>query len=46
VLLDGTVKVGTIDELSREPDPWIHDYFHGPRARAASRASTTQQPTG
>jgi phospholipid/cholesterol/gamma-HCH transport system ATP-binding protein len=46
VLLDGKVKVGTIDELSREPDPWIHDYFHGPRARAASRASTTQQPTG
>lgn len=46
VLLDKRVKVGTIDELSREPDPWIHDYFHGPRARAAHGASTQHEPKG
>jgi phospholipid/cholesterol/gamma-HCH transport system ATP-binding protein len=27
---------GTLDELLRNQDPWIHDYFHGPRARAAA----------
>jgi phospholipid/cholesterol/gamma-HCH transport system ATP-binding protein len=46
VLLDKRVKVGTIAELSREPDPWINDYFHGPRARAAQDASTAQGTTG
>ena len=43
VLLDKRVKVGTIDALSSEPDPWIRDYFHGPRARAAQHGSTTHQ---
>ncbi len=43
VLLDKRVKVGTIDSLSSEPDPWIRDYFHGPRARAAQHGSTTHQ---
>ena len=46
VLLDKRVKVGTIDELSAEPDAWIRDYFHGPRARAAQRASTAHRTTG
>ena len=44
VLLDKRVKVGTIDELLREPDPWIHDYFHGPRARAAQHGASPNQP--
>jgi len=35
VLLDKRIKVGTMDSLRRETDPWIHEYFHGPRARAA-----------
>ena len=26
---------GTIPELLKVDDPWIHEYFHGPRARAA-----------
>jgi phospholipid/cholesterol/gamma-HCH transport system ATP-binding protein len=38
VLVDNRVKIGTMDELLRDPDPWIHAYFHGPRARAALAA--------
>ncbi|HSR72540.1 MAG TPA: ABC transporter ATP-binding protein [Kiloniellales bacterium] len=36
VLIDKRVKVGTIESLMREPDPWIQDYFRGPRGRAAA----------
>lgn len=35
VLVDKRVIVGTVDEMVQETHPWIHDYFHGPRARAA-----------
>ena len=35
VLVDRKIKLGTIETLSRDPDPWIHDYFCGPRGRAA-----------
>jgi phospholipid/cholesterol/gamma-HCH transport system ATP-binding protein len=45
VLLDKRVRVGTLDEISREPDPWIRAYFHGPRARAAQRGSTQHRTT-
>ena len=38
VLLDKKIKVGTISELSKEPDPWIKEYFGGPRGRAATRS--------
>ena len=37
-LVDKRVKVGTIDSLVKEPDPWIRDYFGGPRGRAALRS--------
>lgn len=36
VLLNKQVKVGSISELMSLPDPWINDYFRGPRGRAAS----------
>ena len=36
VLIGKRVKVGTIEALLREPDPWIQEYFNGPRGRAAS----------
>ncbi len=39
VLIDKRVKVGTIDELMREPDTWIQEYFRGPRGRAAEQAA-------
>ncbi len=40
VLIDKRVKVGTIEALLREPDPWIQDYFNGPRGRAAADTAT------
>ena len=36
VLVDKRIVTGSIDSLEHDPHPWIHDYFHGPRARAAS----------
>ncbi|MEQ8397842.1 ATP-binding cassette domain-containing protein [Thalassobaculum sp.] len=38
VLVNGRVVVGTMAELVGNPDPWIQEYFHGPRARAAFKA--------
>jgi phospholipid/cholesterol/gamma-HCH transport system ATP-binding protein len=38
VLVDKTVKIGTIDELRADSHPWIHAYFEGPRGRAAANA--------
>ena len=36
VLVEGKVLVvGTIEELLRVDHPWVVEYFHGPRARAA-----------
>ena len=35
VLVDKKIRVGTLAEHLRDPQPWIHAYFHGPRGRAA-----------
>jgi phospholipid/cholesterol/gamma-HCH transport system ATP-binding protein len=35
VLVNQTLKVGTIAEVMRDKDPWIQEYFSGPRGRAA-----------
>ena len=36
VLARGKVLVtGTLDEMAQQEDPWVHSYFHGPRAHAA-----------
>ena len=34
-LVDARVKVGTVESLMDDPHPWIQDYFHGVRGRAA-----------
>ena len=34
VLVEKKIKTGTIEELRKDPDPWIQDYFSGPRGRA------------
>lgn len=34
-LIDKKVLVGTMQELMQADHPWLHEYFHGPRARAA-----------
>ncbi|MEP5577157.1 MAG: ATP-binding cassette domain-containing protein [Erythrobacter sp.] len=39
VLADGQViAIGTIPQLLESDHPWIHEYFNGPRGRAASAA--------
>jgi phospholipid/cholesterol/gamma-HCH transport system ATP-binding protein len=35
VLVDKKIKTGTIDELRKDPTPWIQEYFSGPRGHAA-----------
>ncbi|MDF1749600.1 MAG: ABC transporter ATP-binding protein [Alphaproteobacteria bacterium] len=35
-LVDKKVTVGTMAQLMESDNPWLQEYFHGPRARAAS----------
>jgi phospholipid/cholesterol/gamma-HCH transport system ATP-binding protein len=35
VLVDRRITLGTLQSLRQNPHPWIHEYFTGPRARAA-----------
>ncbi|MGE0734941.1 MAG: ABC transporter ATP-binding protein [Alphaproteobacteria bacterium] len=35
VLVDKRARVGTIQEHMKDDHPWIREYFHGPRGRAA-----------
>ena len=44
VLIDKHVKVGTLESLMRDPHPWIHEYFCGPRGRAALGEAATPRP--
>jgi phospholipid/cholesterol/gamma-HCH transport system ATP-binding protein len=30
---------GDLTTVAATPDAWVHDYFHGPRGRAALQAS-------
>ena len=39
VLVTKKIKIGTIAELRKDPDPWIQDYFSGVRGRAALAAA-------
>ena len=32
------LATGTVDELARLDHPWVHEYFCGPRGRAAATA--------
>jgi phospholipid/cholesterol/gamma-HCH transport system ATP-binding protein len=43
VLIDKRVKLGTIAGLLDEPDPWIQEYFRGPRGRAAQATAVADQ---
>jgi len=40
VLLDKRIRVGTMQDLMADTHPWLQDYFHGPRARAAQAAAS------
>jgi len=37
VLLDKRVVVGTMEEMLKYDHPWVREYFHGPRGRAAKQ---------
>jgi phospholipid/cholesterol/gamma-HCH transport system ATP-binding protein len=39
VIVEGRMITDTLAGILQNPHPWIHDYFHGPRARAAERAA-------
>ncbi len=39
VLVDKKIRVGTLEQHLADPHPWIYDYFHGPRGRAARHAT-------
>ena len=41
VLLDKRVVVGTMEEMLAYDHPWVREYFHGPRGRAAAPASAS-----
>ena len=40
VLVDKKIKLDTLDNHLANPHPWIQDYFHGPRARAAKQSTS------
>jgi phospholipid/cholesterol/gamma-HCH transport system ATP-binding protein len=35
VIIDGRMISNTLPDMLNNPNPWIQEYFHGPRARAA-----------
>jgi phospholipid/cholesterol/gamma-HCH transport system ATP-binding protein len=37
VIVDGHMITDTLEGLLQNPNPWIREYFHGPRARAAEK---------
>jgi len=43
VLVDKKIKVDTMENLLGDPHPWIQEYFHGPRGRAARHAEESEQ---
>ncbi len=43
VLVDRKIVVDTLDGIMNNPHPWIQEYFHGPRARAAQQTPGQRQ---
>jgi phospholipid/cholesterol/gamma-HCH transport system ATP-binding protein len=39
VIVDARMVVDTLDGILQNEHPWIHEYFHGPRARAVGGRS-------
>jgi phospholipid/cholesterol/gamma-HCH transport system ATP-binding protein len=46
VLVDRKITIGTIDELMRSKQPWIHEFLHGPRAQGAMTARKRSHGNG
>lgn len=45
VLVDGKVVLGTTDEVSESPHPWIHRYFSNPRAQRSRQSEENNERT-
>lgn len=45
VLVDRKIIVDTLQGIMNNPIPWIHEYFHGPRARGIHQPSETGAAT-
>jgi phospholipid/cholesterol/gamma-HCH transport system ATP-binding protein len=41
VIVDGKLLVGTVAELRKSDQPWVHEFFHGPRAEGARHGALT-----
>jgi phospholipid/cholesterol/gamma-HCH transport system ATP-binding protein len=37
VIVDRRMITDTLDGMLKNPHPWIHEYFHGARARAVEQ---------
>ena len=46
VIIEKRMISDTLEGIQRNPQPWIHDYFHGPRARAAESESAERGAHG
>ena len=44
VLVDRALVVDRLENLLRHPHPWIHEYFHGPRARRLEHHAPGDEP--
>lgn len=42
VLVNKKARIGSIDELLRDPDPWVREYLSSPRVRAAQDVARRQ----
>src|SRR6202041_3157309 len=46
VIVDGRMVTDTLPGMLNSTNPWIHEYFHGPRARAAEQAAASALAPG
>lgn len=46
VIIDGRMITDTLPGLLKNPNAWIQEYFHGPRARAAETEAATKEANG
>jgi phospholipid/cholesterol/gamma-HCH transport system ATP-binding protein len=45
MLVDRNVTIDTSDQLMKSDHPWIHEFFHGPRAEGAMKAMKARKPS-
>jgi phospholipid/cholesterol/gamma-HCH transport system ATP-binding protein len=46
VIVDGRMVSDSLEGMMQNPHPWIREYFHGPRARAAEAGRTVADAHG